>query len=116
EMKQLDSGLEKSKLGQDTILYRGAGSYKRFHVLEAGSEITDHGYGSTSAFKDSSFTKEVALRITAKKGAVAAPIPSHHDNEKEFLLPRSTTYRVKSVEYAKPGSGEVRMIAHVEVG
>lgn len=97
----IDAALSKAKLAQDTKLYRGMSAKVEdyFAKLKPGSIVTDHGYGSTSAFKDNAFGGKVNLVIHASKGMNVMAIPSGIPSEKEFLLPRG--YRMKVLRNVK---------------
>jgi len=95
KLADLDSAIAKSALSKDTVLTRGM---KGDHAVEfakslrPGDTFVDAGYTSTSATR--AYDMPVQIRINAKKGQAAAPIPSFYASEGEFLLPRGTRFRV----------------------
>lgn len=100
--RRMDQAFERhgSTLQEDTYLYRGTSSYAMLEALEQGGPgtiIIDHGYISTSSGTKTpkSFagtgSGAVRLRIRAPKGQ---RVVAGTDYEREFILPRSTSFKV----------------------
>lgn len=100
--KRMDQAFERhgSTLQEDTYLYRGTSSYAMKEAIEqggVGTIIIDHGYVSTSSGTTTpkSFAGQgagaVRLRIRAPKGQ---RVVAGTDYEREFILPRSTSFKV----------------------
>jgi hypothetical protein len=93
-------------LPDNTILHRNMGTTSdkaKLAMLKPGATFTDKGYGSTSAgHLKYDHASSVHATILAPKGTKAAIIGDHYGfNEREILLPRNTTYRVKSHSVAE---------------
>lgn len=113
EVKNIDSAIGKVELQQDTVLKRGIGSNAAsfFESLKEGDTYQDKGYSSTTvsdkaldAFRGEEGSFE--LVINAKKGSNALPMQNLGDeslkrtykDEKEFLLPRNSKFKVLKKE------------------
>ena len=99
----LDSAIQKSELAQDVTVYRGLSSAasKMAFFATPGSVFSDKAYASTTV--DKAVGKRIGkggvlLEIKLRKGAKALPIDglSRYPEERELLLPRNTSYKVKS--------------------
>jgi hypothetical protein len=77
---------------------RGESMKKIFGSLREGDEFSDKAYTSTAAVAGAEFGGDIKFQITIPKGARAAPIPSHHETEYEYLLPRGARFKVTKVE------------------
>lgn len=100
--RQLDEGLSKAVLTEETILYRGADKefYKQF---KAGDTFEDRGFISTTpdrtVAQDFMGSNEVGVIIRIKapagtQGSYPADITGDFPSETEWLLPRGTQFRV----------------------
>lgn len=113
-VKHLDAAIAKAGAPRDMLVHRGvSGPFARklYAGLKPGDEIVEKAYSSTSAGGTSAFGGDVELHITVPKGYPAAPIPSHHENEREYLLRRNTRFVVTKIE--TESGGKIR--AHVTV-
>lgn len=110
---KLDKAISKAPAPKDMLVHRGlSGEFSKnmFANLKPGDQYVEKAYTSTSAGNSAAFGGSVALRITVPKGYPIAPIPSHHENEREYLLRRNTKYQVTKIE--KSGN---TVVAHVTV-
>jgi len=120
---QLDTILNRNKLTEDVMVYRGAG----FHAIGGemaqailqgdsdkfiGAEITDLGYMSTSLGATSMFQGDVTFQIKAPKGTKGMYLEKHTATrgEHEVLLPRATTLKVQEI---KSINGKIQILAEV---
>ena len=99
----LDSAIQKSELPHDVTVYRGlsSGASKMAFFATPGSVFSDKAYASTTV--DKAVGKRIGeggvlLEIKLRKGAKVLPIDglSRYPDERELLLPRNTSYKVKS--------------------
>lgn len=114
-VKNLDSMMEKAVVPIDILLHRGAGgsnSLAHYSAMQVGDSYIEKGYSSTSAFNHSAFGGSVSMKITVPAGGKAAPIPSHHDNEKEYLLPRNQKFTIHKIEKIDNNYGGM-LVLHV---
>lgn len=103
----IDAVLARSRMPEDTVVYRGIKPPFSKEILAAkvGSTISDPGYVSTSLKGDTSkafATPEgVVLKMLLPKGNSAYVMngrgASHYPKEHEVLLPRGSRFRVKSL-------------------
>jgi len=117
---ELDKAIAKAPgLQEDTILYRGFGSYDlktkvNNGQLKKGAVLTDRGFMSTSPqgleARSFSFSSDdpVIYKIRARKGARGAylgfdHINAGHSNEAEYLLPRNAKLVVVNAEMKSHG-------------
>jgi hypothetical protein len=106
--KHLDAAIDKAVTTKQITVFRGAHDTKGvFSSLKPGDKFHDKAYVSTSATHG--FTGGVHFVITVPKGARAAPIPSKHPGEKEFLLPRNTSFKVTKSEKHPTGGHIIHM-------
>ena len=99
----LDSAIQKSELPHDVTVYRGLSSAasKMAFFATPGSVFSDKAYASTTV--DKAVGKRIGeggvlLEIKLRKGTKALPIDglSRYPEERELLLPRNTSYKIKS--------------------
>lgn len=108
QIPPLDQALEAATLHHDVYLWRG-GSQKFINTVNVGDIVQDPGYQSCSTdekFASSWHKQGVLFRIRARTGQRGAYIASisMHPNEREYLLPRGTQYRViERTTYAASG-------------
>jgi len=110
---KIDAAIAKSSpLSAETMVYRGVDSRSGdvFSSLKPGDSFIDKAYMSTST-TGAMLSSNTFFNITIPKGVKAAPIPSAHDSEREFLLPRNTKLNITRV--TKTGD---RTIIHATVG
>lgn len=108
---ELDSVIASNEIKTETYVSRGMSGPWADGFLSAiapGSEFIEPGYMSTSA--TTPFSGAVMLRIKLPPGSKAAPIPSRHYDEDEFLLPRGSRFRVLSIT-----RGDVRSTVELEL-
>jgi phage-related protein (TIGR01555 family) len=106
-ISNIDNVLARSRIPEDTVVYRGIKPPFSKEILAAkvGSTIDDPGYVSTSLKGDTSkkfATPEgVVLKMLLPKGNSAYVMngrgASHYPKEHEVLLPRGSRFRVKSL-------------------
>lgn len=116
QVANIDHAMSKSKFEHDTKLYRGMDNHPSIEFLKTvkpGDVWTDHAYSSTGAFKG--FGGTYQLKIHAQKGQQGLVIPSHHGNEKEFLLPRGQRFKVIKRELKKGPYGGENHVIHVQL-
>lgn len=114
-IETMDGCFDNFHLNHDIELYRGINvdAGKFFQDLKEGEIYEDKGYVSTSVSKTvsqdrfgSQGASPVSLVIKAKKGQKAIPMENlgdestrrHYGGEFEFLLPRSSRFKVQKVE------------------
>ena len=128
EYKGLDSALDKCKVHQDVVVYRGIPDIAAFDDIESmvGKRIVDKGYCSTSLDKkiatDSYYGVEgYVCKINVKAGSKGAYISGVDDEDgftftenREILLPRNSTFTIKSVKKI-PGYNEKGIAYEVEM-
>ena len=101
--KELDAAIKTAPAPSRIEVYRGVSisAGTPFHALitglRPGDTFADKAYVSTTSNRDKAFGGGTAFTITVPKKMKAAPIPSHHDGEVEYLLPRGSTFRVTRV-------------------
>lgn len=111
-VRQIDSAMDKSSgITSKSVLYRGIDNIKSFPAgffngVVAGKTFTEKAYTSTSfnvqGFNSRFGNSDVVLKIVAPAGTKGVPMHRGHgkttgvEYEKEFLLPRGTTYKVVS--------------------
>lgn len=108
----MDSLIAKGTLPTNIELYRGIGSGNQAEKVFGkpinsdlvGTTFTDRGFVSTSLKKDTALSlidaesgPKTLVEIEAPKGMHAAANSLDFEFEKEIILPRGTTFRVKSV-------------------
>ncbi len=105
-MNGLDSGLARSELPQDMLLFRGISGGAAEHLwsgVQEGESFTDNGYTSTTLNSDeahlfSSLGDGVYLTVAAQKGQPGAYIEPYSvlkgQGQYEVLLPRGSAYTV----------------------
>lgn len=97
----MHDGIEKSRLKQDTTLYRGIGGAgdKLFGPVgsHVGEDFTEYGFVSTSVHSDSAFGG-TRLVIHAPKGTHAMDVKSFSNfgHENEVLLQHGTRFKINS--------------------
>lgn len=129
QIKSLDAAIEKSTIPEDTVLYRGMGSFSQMGVTGdprdlIGSTITDKGYMSTTI--DSGLANQymqnaahsgidtsggqVSLKITAKAGSKGAFISGFATDAQlywggnyEYVLPRNSQIKITGVKQSGNG-------------
>lgn len=112
-MIDLDKAIAKAPAPKDMLVHRGiSGSFsqKLYAGLKPGDQIVEKAYSSTSAGGNAAFGGDVEMHITVPKGYPAAPIPSHHPGEREYLLRRNTKFQVTKIE-----NNGGKIIAHLTV-
>lgn len=115
----IDAAMEKSTVEKPLKVYRGISSMHFVAHLKPGAVFTDKAYMSTTvdgkvAEKNFALGEGGAVfHITVPKGAKALPMTSQGEfpKEKEVLLPRGTSLKVKRVEKHANGT----TIFHVSV-
>lgn len=101
---QLDKALDKSRIPEDTVVYRGFPASVLGDDPErlVGSTIKDKGYTSTSLSKQvaGQFGKvSTEIRIPkGAKGGLLDSLKSGKDPEYELLLPRNSEFRILAVD------------------
>ncbi|KNY20370.1 ADP-ribosyltransferase [Methylobacterium sp. ARG-1] len=109
EIRNLDRVLKRSKMTEDTVVYRGmSGEFaQRVKALKPGAILRDGGYVSTSLHRstaDESFSGEdgVVLKLLLPKGNRAYLMngrgASSFAMEHEVMLPRGSRFRIRKVE------------------
>lgn len=118
-IKHLDTMFAKdeSKLETHTKVFRGSdgeGAFNHYAKMAIGDAFVEKGYSSTSMREGSAFGGRVMMHITVPAGGRAAPIPSSHPQELEFLLPRGQKFRIDKIEH-EPASEykKARMTLHI---
>lgn len=104
---EIDKVLARSKIPENTIVYRGIKPpfSKKILAAKVGSVISDPGFASTSLKKSisSNFatTEGAVLKILLPAGSPAYVMngrgASHYPKEHEILLPRGSRLRVRSI-------------------
>lgn len=106
DVKNLDGAISKVETKHDLSLYRGLDKNGKefFNSLKVGEVFTDPAYSSTTLNKDAieSFKEGSGgyeIEIVARKGSKAMPMQNIgeegiYDEEFEFLLPRSSNFKV----------------------
>jgi len=113
----LDAALDKGSAPFPFTVSRGMGfrdpaEYKKFVdglKTNLGKTFSDKGYGSTSVDSDA-FVGNVQYKIHVPKGAKGGyvdKISDAHPPEREFLLPRGTTYKVRKMSTSQDNGKEV---------
>ncbi|MDT3494657.1 hypothetical protein NLU03_14250 [Bacillus toyonensis] len=121
----LDAALEKSKISNDIILYRGDDfslfgkdveklidtngkiSEEQFEIVKhkyKGKDRTEHGYLSTSIFNGTQFGgRPIITKFKVLQGSPGGYIDSisYFKGQYELLLPRNTTYIIKDMYIKK---------------
>jgi hypothetical protein len=115
DIKDAKKALGKSKLKEDTILYRG--TEPEAFISQLGSDpqkwiggvFTDKGFMSTSIDKSSAFGAPVKATILAPKGTKGGylgdlpPPHRHNEGEKEMLLSPGVRMRIIRVDIGQTG-------------
>lgn len=97
----IDRGFAKYRAPYDMKVLRGSASGPFLDGLKVGDVYVDKAYVSTTIDRDIGENfggGEVVFQIHVPRGAYVAPIPSHYEEEREFLLPRNTKMRVLEIE------------------
>lgn len=104
----LDSYLDRSRIGEDTVLFRGVqpAFAKKAVEMGVGEQFVDNGYASHSTAQATarSFAADGALLVVrVPKGAHGAAIKahSHHGHEDEVLFRRGARFRITKIDTAK---------------
>ena len=107
QVKQLDAALGKASLPEPIIAYRGIEGVANLENLKPGDSFVDNGFTSVSldaGIAKSFAQSEVAIlmEIQVPKGVKAAYLAASHPDstakyDKELLIARGGTYRVKDV-------------------
>ena len=93
----ISNALLKNRLKHDIVVYRNVdGDF--FKNLQVGDKYTDNGFVSTSVTKNGALNKDFELTIFVPKGSKGAYIESlsNYKKQREFLLDKSTKFRVIS--------------------
>ena len=106
-METLDNLINKSNLSKDAVLFRGITmTDDNANSIKKGSIISDSGFASSTIDPNKAIIKKgrpetggkrniILMKIDAKKGQKALKSPI--DTEYEFVLPRNSKFKVKSV-------------------
>lgn len=117
-METLDNLIDKSSLSKDIILFRGITmTDDNANSIKKGSIISDSGFASSTVNPNKAIVKRgrqetggkrntVLMKIDAKKGQKALKSPV--DTEYEFVLPRNSKFKVKSV--SEPDDNNIRIV------
>lgn len=117
----LDSLMDKNKISESTLTYRGSQPHPSFSNLKPGQVFVDKAFVSTTTDRnmifgdESSFNGGVLFHITSPPGTKIAGIPSNYPKEKEMLLGRGTAFRLDREERGTDPSGKPLRILHVTV-
>lgn len=127
------SALEKTKIADDTMLYRGMGRMKHLAssmgideiaAREAiadgsivGQRFVEKGFCSTGIDKYAGWKKEVNLEIVAPKGTKGMYVDpiSEFQGEQELLLQRGTTFEIYSAKEVERPNGNTVYTLKVKV-
>lgn len=115
--KQIDAAIQKGKLSEDTVLYRGTDA----SGLKVGQTVTEDGYMSTS--RDSTVAEDfvgTSGRASAKAAIMMVSAPKNSKvgflsavsvvpEESEVLFPRGTKYKVDKIDRAHDGAYTVHV-------
>lgn len=115
--KQIDAAIQKGKLSEDTVLYRGTDA----SGLKVGQTVTENGYMSTS--RDSTVAEDfvgTSGRASAKAAIMIVSAPKNSKvgflsavsavpEESEILFPRGTKYKVDKIDRAHDGAYTVHV-------
>jgi uncharacterized HAD superfamily protein len=98
----MDAALGQSATSENVVVGRtvGSGVLQKFVQAGVGGKVTDHGYVSTSLYKSGVNETGKQLSIQLPKGSPGLnvmPLSGYGEVEAEFLLPRSSQFRVVSV-------------------
>lgn len=121
-VQDIDAAISKATLTKDLSVMRGVKPgrntlYKKFQAgeLKPGDVVTEASYISTTINPtvSSSWASQdgILLHLDLKKGQKAAPLylaTGYSPVEGEFLLPRGSSYRVKSIEKDDRGRPVIR--------
>lgn len=117
-METLDNLIDKSSLSKDITLFRGITmTDDNANSIKKGSIISDSGFASSTVNPNKAIVKRgrqetggkrntVLMKIDAKKGQKALKSPV--DTEYEFVLPRNSKFKVKSV--SEPDDNNIRIV------
>lgn len=106
-MKTLDNLINKSSLSKDVVLFRGITmTDDNANSIKKDSIISDSGFASSTIDPNKAIIKRgrqetggkrniILMKINAKRGQKALKSPV--DTEYEFVLPRNSRFKVKSV-------------------
>jgi hypothetical protein len=118
-VKNLDGALAKGKTDRDIIVHRGVSGVDviREIRMNVGGTFSDRAYQSTSV--DSAlardFGSDMVVNIHVPKGSIGAYVGGlrmENHYEREFILPRNSTYRIIGV--SKDASGRHVVDARLE--
>ena len=117
----LDALISRYDLKEDLLVYRGVDrnampDFKSPADL-IGKPYSDPSYMSTSPVLQSSWTKEIVMKIKVRKGLGAGAYIgeiSEHKQELEFLLPRETRFKITDAKTIDI-SGEKIVLVEMEV-
>lgn len=111
----IDSAISKSELTRDAVLYRGMNP-DLIDYMNEGEVFKDAGYVSTTKNPSTAedfgiqFGRNIMMEIHAPKGTNALHLDLAIEaarDEKEFLLPRNSSFRIRSIETLKDSNGKI---------
>ncbi len=111
--KMDDAFAKAPALEQDIVVARGTSSGGgRWAKLKTGDVFQDHGFVSTSVNSGKAFSGSTQIKIRVPKGSKGIfmnELLSEHSNEREYLLPRSSKFRITGVEVNNAGVRNIQM-------
>ena len=111
----IDSAIANSETTRDLVLYRGA-SPDLIDQMSEGEVFNDLGYTSTTRNINTAedfgieFGRNTVMEIHVPKGSNALHLDRAIEaarDEKEYLLPRNSNFRIRSIETIRDGNGKI---------